>query len=200
MPLSTPGPYRDLVTGRWWWLWGVVLAVGCDGDPEPLGPALQPRAETQTCMVDVGEPPEPPMWLSETGCFDSLPERVPGPDLIPYTVNSPLWTDGALKERYIVVPPDQFVTFTEVGPWELPVGSVIVKNFVLPPGTRGSDVDVPMETRFMIRGEKEWAFFTYEWNEDRTDAKRFDLGGLRRVPLTGDALLDGGVDGGGSDG
>src|SRR5262245_6075797 len=45
-----------------------------------------------------------PRKLSQTGLFASTKDHVPAAGLIPYSVNSELWSDNALKERYLALP------------------------------------------------------------------------------------------------
>ncbi len=45
-----------------------------------------------------------PPLLSETGAFNDTPNRTPVSGLIPYVPNTPLWSDGAVKSRYMAVP------------------------------------------------------------------------------------------------
>ena len=47
--------------------------------------------------------PFPPL-LSQTGAFQNTSTLTPGGRLIPYTVNSPLWSDGAVKRRWLALP------------------------------------------------------------------------------------------------
>lgn len=111
-----------------------------------------------------------PTRLSETGCFGDLKILQPGPDLIPYEVSSPLWTDGAFKPRYMVVPSDEQITINADGSWSFPDGSVLIKmfGFELEVGEPGSRRMV--ETRIMARRNGRWEYATYEWNEEGTDA------------------------------
>ena len=50
-------------------------------------------------------PPLPPTLL-ETGCFANVATYQLHPSVIPYSVNSPLWSDGLLKERHVALPVD----------------------------------------------------------------------------------------------
>ncbi|MEO2023934.1 MAG: PQQ-dependent sugar dehydrogenase, partial [Pirellulaceae bacterium] len=45
-----------------------------------------------------------PRKLSETGLFSSTRQHRPAPGLIPYSVNAPLWSDHATKDRFIALP------------------------------------------------------------------------------------------------
>ena len=91
-----------------------------------------------------------PATLSETGCADTS-------TLIPYDVNVPLWSDGAEKGRYLALPEGQSVTVAEDGEWDLPIGSVLRKDFTVN-GAR-------TETRLLVRHDDGgWAGYTYQWD------------------------------------
>ncbi len=111
----------------------------------------------------------PPGLLSQTGCVDSDdPTKVP-PGVIPYDVNVSFWSDGAGKERYLSVPDDEHATVLQDGELDLPAGSVLMKTFLLG-GKR-------IETRLMVHhGDVGWAGYTYEWNDQQTDATLLDDG------------------------
>lgn len=152
---------------------GLVFLLACGVD-EPSGPALEPRPETQTCLPDLSE--GMPARLSDTGCFTDLKALEPGPDLIPYEVNSQLWTDGAFKYRYMVVPSSKRITIHEDDSWAFPEGSILIKVF-------GFELDVgdprsrrAVETRFMVRRDAGWEYATYRWNGEGTEADLLEEG------------------------
>jgi uncharacterized repeat protein (TIGR03806 family) len=90
------------------------------------------------------------------------PQR-PAPGLIPYDVNSPLWSDGAQKERFLALPDGKQIRVGADGDWELPTGTVLVKTFLLG-GQR-------VETRLFMRHEDgSWSGYSYEWDDAQTDA------------------------------
>ena len=70
-----------------------------------------------------------PQRLSATGCVDPEDATKAAAGLIPYDVNSPLWSDGADKERYLAIPDDKTITINPDQDWDLPVGSVAMKTF-----------------------------------------------------------------------
>jgi hypothetical protein len=45
-----------------------------------------------------------PALLSGTGAFSDTTNRIPAGGLIPYQPNTPLWSDGAVKSRYMALP------------------------------------------------------------------------------------------------
>lgn len=150
----------------------IVAAAACSSEEvEPADrelPALLPRAESRSCLAELPDPM--PARLSETGCFTSLSPLTPGPDLIPYEVISPLWTDDAFKERYLVLSPGDAITYDDAGAWDFPLGAVIVKVFGLEMIAGDETSRRVVETRFMVRRATGWTFHSYEWNADGTDA------------------------------
>jgi len=110
-----------------------------------------------------------PALLSETGCFTDLKALEPGPDLIPYEVNSPLWTDGAFKQRYMIVPNTKQITLEEDGSWRFPEGSILIKLFGFEFDAGDAQSRRAVETRFMIRRNGHWDFATYQWNDEGTE-------------------------------
>jgi uncharacterized repeat protein (TIGR03806 family) len=109
------------------------------------------------------EPPPFPERLSETGCFSSADPTQPAPGLIPYDVNEPLWSDGADKARWLALPPGARIRVGADRDFELPIGSVLAKEFRLG--------DWRVETRLFVRHEDGgWAGYSYAWNVEQTEA------------------------------
>jgi len=117
-----------------------------------------------------GVPGTFPERLSETGCYGDLPAFEPAADLIEFRVNSPLWTDGAHKRRWMVVPAGETIAAPETGPWTFPRGTILVKEFALQFGDGAADVR-PVETRFMVKRDVGWEFYAYRWNDEGTDGE-----------------------------
>ena len=121
-----------------------------------------------------------PYLLSQTGAFTDTATLTPTPSMLPYAVNSPLWTDGALKKRWIVVPhlPDlkaedrPAISFTPTGEWYFPSGTVLVKQFDLATDERDPTKVRRLETRFIVRSNDGQVYgATYRWRDDQTDAE-----------------------------
>lgn len=122
--------YGDYATGRIWGAkldaagnveWQKLLADGpqkitcieLDADGELIiadhGPrgtggfwTLEPLSAAELAEASREEFPR---LLSETGLFASVVDHQPIAGSIPYDVNSELWSDGATKARFIVLPP-----------------------------------------------------------------------------------------------
>jgi len=141
----------------------------------------------------VAHQPPFPRKLSETGLFASTRDHVPAPGLIPYTVNSPLWSDGAIKERFIAIPGDGKIELTPARGWNFPDGTVLVKTFSLEldPGKAASRRR--LETRLFTRQMGQWAGYTYVWNDEQTDATLAPAAGLDRTFEIRDPSADGGA-------
>lgn len=151
----------------------LVLLVSCGGDEASrAGPALEPRPDVQTCLPDVSA--GMPALLSDTGCFADLESLEPGPDLIPYEVNSALWTDGAFKPRYMVVPSPARIAIEEDGSWVFPNGTVLIKVFGLEFDLGDPQSRRAVETRFMVRTGGRWEYSTYQWNDEGTEGALLD--------------------------
>jgi glucose/arabinose dehydrogenase len=122
-----------------------------------------------------------PTRLSQTGLFRSVKGHVPQPGLIPYTVNAPLWSDGAYKERYIALPGAVSpIELTASGGWNFPDRALLVKSFALEteegkPGSRRW-----IETRLLIKQDGEWVGYSYLWNDAQTEATLVEARGADR--------------------
>lgn len=104
-----------------------------------------------------------PDRLSKTGCAMPGKPLEPASGLVPYDVNAPFWSDGADKRRYLALPDDATIAVGKDGDLDLPVGSVLRKDFTLG-GKR-------IETRlFMRHQDGDWAGYSYAWDDAETDA------------------------------
>ncbi|MCE9518112.1 MAG: putative Ig domain-containing protein [Verrucomicrobia bacterium] len=135
---------------------------------------------------------EPPATLSATGAFASLATLTPATGIVPFNVNSPLWSDGAFKQRWIALPNDgapytssEVVAFNAKGGWSFPVGTVLIKHFELAVNDNDPSVRKRMETRFMVRGTDGWYGVTYKWRADGSDADLLANGENMSVTFTG---------------
>jgi uncharacterized repeat protein (TIGR03806 family) len=122
-----------------------------------------------------GGPPPPkkvlPALLSQTGVFTDVATLQPADFLIPYNVNSPLWSDGAVKLRWMALPKDAKIDFSRNGEWQFPDGTVFVKNFSLPVDDTDPKILHRLETRLLIRDTNGAVYgASYKWRADNSDA------------------------------
>ncbi|MEM7657849.1 MAG: PQQ-dependent sugar dehydrogenase, partial [Bacteroidota bacterium] len=122
--------------------------------------------------------PEPPALLSQVGAFTDLNNLTPADFMVPYSMNQPFWSDGAIKSRWLIVPnngthntANEQITFASDGSWDWPDGTVLVKHFDYPMDETNPSVTRKLETRFMIK-QAGGGFYgvTYRWRDDQSDA------------------------------
>ncbi len=106
----------------------------------------------------------PPASLRATGLYATGSVTVIAETNRPFAPQYPLWSDGAVKRRWIYLPAPVTADF------ELPVGTKLWKEFTFG-GHR-------VETRYLERTAAGWTFATYAWSADESDA--------RLVPATGE--------------
>lgn len=153
-----------------------------------------------------------PRKLSETGLFASTKDHQPAKGLIPYSVNAPLWSDNAEKDRYIALPGDSQIEFDDVvyphGPtypdlgWRFPDGTVLVKTFSIDTEAGNPASRKRLETRILQYrkmpgnddeyGAQYWYGYTYVWNDQQSDADLLGAEGLDRKLTIKDVKAPGG--------
>ena len=139
---------------------------------DPFDPSKIVKLKQKSTVAD------PPSKLSELGIFNNLDDLIPVDGFIPYQVNSPLWSDRAIKQRWMSIPSDgsfntnqEKIKFSAFNDWEFPVGTVFIKHFELPITTDLNGPTKRLETRFFVLGEGEIGYgLSYKWNDDGTEA------------------------------
>jgi uncharacterized repeat protein (TIGR03806 family) len=119
-----------------------------------------------------------PGQLSAFRFFADAPAQVPAAGVVPYRLNTPLWSDGAAKLRFVYVPPGTRARAAGEGLLDLPVGSALIKTFAFPQNGKRRLI----ETRVMLHRADGWIALPYLWNDEQTEA-RLALAGAR-VPVT----------------
>jgi mono/diheme cytochrome c family protein len=156
-----------------WWVW---LAAGCGvvTSDEPSAPPEGPLPECgdldEACealpqRVDASCGPVGDVWpahISETGCV--VPESpwawIDG--AIPYDVNAPLWTDGAAKDRVLLLSDEGAVSLNSRGGLEFEIGAVLGKRFSL----QTDEGSLTVEIRFLRRTIDGWDVVSYAFDGD----------------------------------
>jgi uncharacterized repeat protein (TIGR03806 family) len=169
---------------------------------QPMDDGAAPSSDGSDAGSDGPRPCAPPpsidmpaATLAATGCMDGVQPTKFASVVVPYEVNSPLWSDGADKQRGFVLPPggkihvkDCTVDTCPVGPaddgkWAFPVGTVMVKSF----GFDGKLV----ETRLFVHlDDATWVGYGYAWNEAQTAATIVPPEGLEVTFDTGARQVD----------
>jgi uncharacterized repeat protein (TIGR03806 family) len=119
----------------------------------------------------------PPQTLAEYRFFRDAGAREPNERVTPYDLNTALYSDGALKFRYVYVPPGQSARYDAEGVFEFPVGTVLIKTFAFAADMRSPTEQVRfLETRLLIRRSDGWIALPYVWNEAQTEARLSPIG------------------------
>ncbi|WP_144393460.1 PQQ-dependent sugar dehydrogenase [Pleionea sediminis] len=138
------------------------MAQGIDGEVYLLN--LQGDAGdevfkiTATGGATVTEMPEN---LSDVGCFDTV-EKSYTQGVMNYQIQSILWSDGASKDRAFAIPDDETIEITEEGDFIFPENSILIKHFL--------NNNSYLETRLLVNLPGGWQGFSYEWNDEQTEA------------------------------
>jgi len=116
--------------------------------------------------------PAPKMKLSEYGFFSGeLRGQVPAQEVIPYHLNTPLFTDHAEKLRFVKLPAGTAAAYNDTAVFEFPIGTTLIKTFYYPLDFRDPAGDRRLvETRLLIHEPEGWKALPYIWNADQSDA------------------------------
>ena len=112
-----------------------------------------------------------PATLSATGLFQDIHTKTLAAGVKRFEPAFTLWSDGAVKERYVQLPDGCAIETSDMDHWVLPVGARLWKDFT---------VDGKLvETRFIARygtGPKDFILGGYAWREDGSDADFMQYG------------------------
>ena len=108
-----------------------------------------------------------PRKLSAWNLFTGrLADLHPNDRVIPYDLNTPLFSDYATKYRFVWMPPGTAATYHATEAFEFPTGTILAKTFAYPTNS-GRRI---IETRLLVHGEKGWDTLPYVWNDAQTEA------------------------------
>lgn len=117
-------------------------------------------------------PPAPKETLSEYGFFlGDIKEQRPVEGIMPYVLNTPLFSDYAEKLRYVKLPAGQSVVYNADQVLDFPVGTTLIKTFYYPIDARDPGKGRKlMETRLLLHEPSGWQALEYIWNDEQTEA------------------------------
>lgn len=143
----------------------ILLLIGCETRKQEI--VVLPEEKVTIDLSGVGK-----ARLSDYGFFEGdLKELQPASDVIPYALNSALFTDYAFKQRFVKIPAGSRVKFNGHDVLNFPDGTVLIKNFYYPADfNRPSENIRILETRLLILESGNWKALPYIWNEEQTEA------------------------------
>lgn len=128
----------------------------------------------KSCEMTGGQPV--PARLSQTCLYSDIINTHVSSQLHAFTPNYQLWSDGAVKSRWIFLPSDSKINSDDPDRWVFPVGTQIFKEFrkevLQDDGTRK---EIKVETRHLMKthegeGLPAWSIATYAWRDNQLDA------------------------------
>lgn len=124
-----------------------------------------------------------PKQLSDYNFFvGKLSDLKPNVGVIPYDLNTPLFSDYAAKYRHVWMPDGSSASYHEEDVFDFPVGATLIKTFAflhdMRDPAKGQRI---IETRLLIRKKKGWDALVYLWNDEQTEATLKVAGTTRDV-------------------
>jgi uncharacterized repeat protein (TIGR03806 family) len=130
--------------------------------------------------------------------------------VLPYELNTPLFSDYAHKLRTVWMPAGQAARYDPAGTFDFPVGTILTKTFYYPKvsgapagsplvrqtaassaGSPADGLDLAevrvIETRVLVRRAEGWAALPYVWNDEQTEATLERTGDQKALTLSDDA-------------
>ena len=131
---------------------------------------------------DVADTAKAPRTLTATGAYTDIRAGRLVAEAKPFEVNSPLWSDGAHKKRWVLLKPGRSIDFSEHDDyWGYPDSAVFIKQFAIDTIPGDTTSRKRWETRLLINKREfldeatgammdRWYGFSYKWNAAGTDA------------------------------
>jgi hypothetical protein len=140
---------------------GGTDAASPTADASTVGDATLADA-AEDAAADAGGGPAIPDTLALSGLYaeGSTSELAPG--VLPYAPRYELWSDGAAKQRWLLLPEGTQIDTSDMDAWRFPVGTKLWKEFARD-GKR-------LETRLLWKTETGWLRTAYLWNEQESEA------------------------------
>lgn len=148
--------------------------------------ATAPPATTTVNDAEILSPDSPtalPPDLSTFGFFRDGAAQTPAGGVTPYRLNTPLWSDGAEKLRFLYLPKGATARAQGDGLLDLPVGAALIKSFAFAEaGQKNHQGRRLIETRVLLHRSSGWVAASYQWDVAQTSARIVPAGA--RVSLT----------------
>lgn len=121
--------------------------------------------------------------LSEYNFFTgNIAELQPNDGVVPYNLNTPLFTDYAKKARFVWMPDGKSANYITETALDFPKGAVLIKNFYYENDETQPELGRKIiETRLLIHQSDGWEAHSYVWNDEQTDAFYDIVGDIKKV-------------------
>lgn len=201
--------FGDWVNGR---VWGVpidgtqaehevastalrIIAFEPDADGEPLvvnhlsGTTLFRLVPNDQYERELNESRGFPRKLSATGLFEDVKQQTPKEGVLRFSINQPMWQDGATAMHYLGLPSDSTVTVYD-SPQPLAHMAMFASRLHYPVGTVLAKTlrwnGLCIETQLLHFDGIRWQGYSYLWNAEQSDAELVPREGKEIVLGTSD--------------
>ena len=169
------------------------------GDPPVSTDAGDPPVPTDAEVpVDAGMPdadlphdagpadpdagPHPPTCSGPPGLYKDDACQVLSDGILPYHPQYPLWSDGAIKTRFVYLPPGKRIDAQNPDRWTFPTGTRLYKTF--------ASGALRVETRVIEKtgtttGFDSWTLTSYAWSADQRSVSPANTNGVQNALGTG---------------
>lgn len=113
----------------------------------------------------------------------NLANLTPTENILPYDLNTPLFSDYAKKKRFIYLPKGEKIGYKEKEVLDFPIGTILIKNFYYSGDQLNTSADKILETRLLIHETEGWKALPYIWNTEQTEAYLEIIGGMIPISL-----------------
>jgi uncharacterized repeat protein (TIGR03806 family) len=104
------------------------------------------------------------------------------PGVLQYELNTPLFSDYAVKVRTLWLPPGKSAPYDPVSAFDFPDGTLITKSFGFRDDLRKPAPAVRwIETRVLLRAPGEWRGYAYAWDGAGQEATITFAGGVQQI-------------------
>jgi len=143
----------------------ILIGTACGKQQQEI--VVAPEEQVTVDLSAIGK-----QKLSEYGFFSGeMKTLTPAEGVVPYVLNSPLFSDYAYKKRFIKIPTGSKAVYDANETFDFPEGTVLIKNFYYPADFREPEKNIRiLETRLLIRESADWKTLPYIWNEEQTEA------------------------------
>ena len=132
-----------------------------------------PAVDSGTPEVDAG--PELPTCSGPPGLYKDDECQVLSDGVQAYHPQYPLWSDGAIKSRFVYLPPGTHIDTSNPDRWNFPIGTRFYKTFAA-----GA---LRVETRVLVKNAAaasidSWTLTTYAWSADQRSVSPASTSGV----------------------
>ena len=137
--------------------------------PDAARPDAAQRPDAAPPPPDAAPPPVftegPYQFLSESGLYSDIASKTLSPEVMEFEPAFTLWSDGAVKTRWVRIPPGTQINTRSMGRWVLPPGGTLWKEF------RDPTTGKRLETRIVQhRSDGSYYLAAFIWNADDSEA------------------------------